>query len=168
MDYQDAVISKLIEKFEAEGPAELSGKYRYGDILIAPKSELPICTIAKTGTNVMPASNMEDQHMMSMVINVIYDYTQDLTQDHDIIAGVNSLYDLIEGRDSNYQLKPDSLLYILRKYQTLDNNLWISVGPQEQTQVAYGIGSQRRGPGIFSIEAAIRFTVRADLSRPGL
>ena len=168
MHYEDAVIKKLIEKFELEGPAKLARKYRYGDIFVMPKSDLPLVTIAKTGTITTPASNMESEYMMSMAINVIYDFTSDLRQDRTLQAGINSVYDLIEGRDENYQLKPESLLYILQKYQVLDNNLWIMAAPNDRIETVYGIGNQRRGPGIFSVEGLIRFNVKAHLQRPGL
>lgn len=166
MDYKDPFITKLIEKFNAEGPEELRHKYKYGDVLIVPKDELPIVTIAKQNLSVGDASNYEDDHVVGIIMNVLYDYTKDLTQDYDIVAGVNSLYGWCEGRGSDYQLLPKTLLAVLRKYQVLDKNVWISIGPSETTRVDYGIGRERRGQGIFSVEAAIRFNIHAHLIRP--
>ena len=97
-EYRDPIIDKLIEKLEAEGPDQLNGKYYNGDVLLVPKSELPICSIAKDTTQVGPASNMEDDHYMPMVLNVLYDYTSDLDQSSDLVAGVTGLYKMMEGR----------------------------------------------------------------------
>jgi hypothetical protein len=159
-EYKDPIIAKLIEKFEAEGPTELRGHYFHGDILLVPKREMPAVSIAKDETRIYPASNMEDEHYMPLVINVIYDWTKDLDQSSELAAGVTGLYKLVEERDSDYQLVSNSLAYVLRKYQTLDDDVWISVGPNEQLQINYGLGIERRGPGIFSVEAVIRCSVK--------
>ncbi len=172
-EYRDPIIDKIIEKLEAEGPAELRGKYYNGDVLLVPKSELPICSIAKDTTRIFPADNMTDDNLMPLVLNVLYDYTSDLDQSSDLVAGVNGLYKMLEGRGAGagpYDLNTDSLAYVLRKYQTLDagNNLWLQVGPNEETAIDYGLGIERRGPGIFSVEGVIRFSARVHTTRPGV
>lgn len=166
MDYKDPIITKLMEKLNTEGPSELRTKYIYGDVLIVPKDELPVCTIAKNNLMVLPDTNLEDLHIIPIVMNIIYDYTNDLTQDHQIVAGVNSLYKICEGRDATYQLDTDSIMSVLRKYTQLDDNAWISIGQNEQTRIDYGIGQERRGAGIFSVEARIRFNVTLHLIKP--
>lgn len=174
-EYRDPIIDKIIEKLEAEGPSELVGKYYNGDVLLVPKSELPICSIAKDTTRISPADNMTDDNLMPLVLNVLYDYTSDLDQSSDIVAGVTGLYKMLEGRGQDdgagpYDLNANSIAYILRKYQTLDaaNNLWLQVGPSEETQIDYGLGIERRGPGIYSVEGVIRFSARVHTVRPGL
>lgn len=166
-EYRDPIIEKLIEKLNAEGPSMLNGKYEHGDTLRAPVEDLPKATISKDLTRMMPASNMEDDQFMPMVINVIYNATRDYTQSSDLQAGLTTLYGICEGRNSDYTLKEDTLAYVLRKYQKLDNNLFISIGQNEELSINYGMGIERRGPGIFSVEAVLRFNVRFIQMRPG-
>lgn len=173
-EYRDPIIDKIIEKLEAEGPEQLRGKYYNGDVLLVPKSELPVCSIAKDTTAIAAADNATDDHVMPLVLNVLYDYTSDLDQSSDIVAGVTGLYRMMEGRGEDsgagpYDLNASSISYILRKYQSLDpaNNLWLSVGPNERITIDYGLGIERRGPGIYSMESVIRFSARAHILRPG-
>lgn len=159
-EYHDSIIAKLIEKLNDEGPEELRNRYYYGDVLIVPKSELPVCSVAKNATRIRPADNLTDEHLVEIVINVLWDYTEDLGQSTDLVAGSTSLYEVVEGRDENYQLRSGTIAYVLRKYQQLDTDMWLAVGPNEVVSIDYGMGINRRGPGIFSVEAVVRVTVR--------
>lgn len=163
--YKDPIVQKILDKFEDEGPQELKGHYYNGDVTDVPKEELPVCSLAKDNLIVEPASNMEDEHRISLVANVIIDWTQDLNRDFNIVAGSQQLYDLMEGRNDDYTLKPTSLLYILRKYQKLDTNLWLSVGQGERVNGDYGLAEGRRGPGIFSLEGVLRFNAILHVER---
>lgn len=165
-EYRDSVITKLIEALEAAGPEELVGRYRYGDVLLPPKEELPICAVIKDNTVVSPASNMEDEHQMQLVLNILYDWSRDLSQSFDLTAGSNSLYDYIEGRDDSYQLKEKTLLRVLRSKVKLDNNLFLALGQNQRVEIDYGMGIEKRGSGIFSIEAMVRFTARLHIAKP--
>lgn len=159
-EYKDPVIAKLIEKLEAEGPERLRGKYYNGDVGIVPKSEMPVCSIAKDATKMRPADNMTTEHYMPLVINVIWDATEDIGQSEDIVSGVNSLYEVVEGRDETYQLAEETIAYVLMKYHNLDDNLWLAVGPNEEVDIDYGLGINRRGRGIHSLEAVIRVSAK--------
>jgi len=167
--YKDPVIQKLIDVLEADGPADLKGKYHHGDVLVPAKSDLPMVTIARDRTRITQASDLEDDNIMPLVINILYDYTRDLTNDFDVAAGVTSLYQLVEERDEvNYRIKPGTIAWVLRNKQQLANKLWLAVGPNEVLDIDYGLGVERRGPGIFSVESVIRITARAHTARPGV
>ncbi len=163
--YYDPIIKKVIEMLEAGGPTKLHGRYMNGDVLLPNKSDLPICYITKDQVSAAPANTMEDEHLQLLVATVILDFTQDLNEASNIVAGVPDLWQMVEARDDDYQLLTDTLLYQLRNSQQLDDKMWIGVG--SPVQINYGMGIERRGPGIFSIEATIRFTVRLHLPRPG-
>jgi len=164
--YRDPIIEKLLDLFRGDNGPKNIKKYFNGDVLIAPKSDLPLISIAKDATDVGAASNMEDDHLLPMTLTVLYDYTKDLSRASDVVAGSPGLYKIIEERDAEtYQLAANSVLGILRANQTLDNKLWIAVGPNEKIQVRYGLGVNRRGPGIYSVEAVVRFNVRTHLPR---
>lgn len=167
--YKDPVIQALIDALEAGGPVELKGKYYHGDVLVPAKSDLPMVTIARDRTRITQASDLEDDNLMPLVINILYDYTRDLTNDFDVQAGSTSLYQLVEEREpSNFSVKPNTISWVLRNKQQLANKLWLAVGPNEALDINYGIGVERRGPGIFSVEAVIRITARAHTPRPGV
>lgn len=167
--YKDPVIEALITVLDAEGPAELKGKYRHGDVIVPAKSDLPMVTISRDRTRITQASDLEDDNIMPLVINVLYDYTQDLTNDFDVQAGVTSLYRLVEERDpANYRVLPGTIAWVLRNKQQLANKLWLAVGPNESLDIDYGLGVERRGPGIFSVESVIRISARAHTARPGV
>lgn len=167
-EYRDPILQKLIDTLEAEGPSDLVGHYRQGDVIAVSKEELPVVTVTKASTRMGAASNQEDDQLMPVVINVIYDFMRDLTQSSDLEVGMTTLYGYCEGRsDTDYTLLPDSLAYILRKYPKLDDNLYISVGPNEELSINYGMGIERRGKGIFSVEAVLRFNMRFQQNRPG-
>lgn len=165
MSYRDPVISKVIEMLEKSGPTQLKGHYMNGDVLLPQKRQLPLCYITKDQVLAQPANNMEDEHLMLLVATVILDTADTIKDAYDIVQGVPDLWEMCEERDpTTYQLKTDTLLYQLRNSQVLDNKVWIGLGTP--VQINYGIGIERRGPGIFSIEATIRFTVRLHLPAP--
>lgn len=163
--YYDPIITKVIEMLEANGPTKLHGRYVNGDVLLPNKSELPMCYITKDQVLAQPANNMEDEHLQMLVATVILDFTGDLNEASNIVAGVPDLWQICEGRDENYQLLSDTMLYQLRNSQQLDDKMWLGLGTP--VQINYGMGIERRGPGIFSIEATIRFTIRLHLPAPG-
>lgn len=164
--YKDPIISKVIEVLNATGPSKLEGRYIHGDVLLPNKGDLPICYVTKDQVTAAPANSMEDEHQQLMVATVILDFTGDLNEAYDMVAGVSELFEMCEARDEQYRLKENSLLYVLRKNQQIDNNFWLGVG--SAVQINYGMGVERRGPGIFSIEATIRFTARLHLPQPGI
>lgn len=167
--YKDPVLTALINALEENGPPELKGKYYYGDVMLVPKDQLPICSVARDRTRIGQASDLEDDNLMPLVINILYDYTADLTNDYNVVAGVNSLYRLVEARNpSNYAILPGTIAWVLRNKQQLANKLFLAVGPSEVLDIDYGLGVERRGPGIFSVESVIRVSARAHTPRPGV
>jgi hypothetical protein len=169
-EYRDPIIQKIIDVLEPLGPSRLVGRYVNGDVLLPNESELPMCYIAKDTTVSQPADNMEDEHLQSIVATVIYSANESLNGLYDQVAGTPELYEMMEGRTDDYLLKHDTLLYFATKNQQLDDKLWIGVGNQSggnnAVAVNYGLGVNRRGPNIFSVEATMRFTVRLHLPNP--
>lgn len=163
--YTDPIVDKLIEKLDASGPVELRKKYFKGDVWIPPQSQLPICSIAKSGLVVTPASNTQDNHEMELVLNVIWKYTRELNSSFNLTSASNALYEVVEGRNADYTLKSDTILAILRDNQRLDDNLFLAVGRSQRIQVEYGLGIERRGRNIFSVEAVVRVNARAIINR---
>lgn len=164
-DYRDPIIQKIIDDvLEANGPSELSGHYINGDVLLPNKSELPLCYVTKDTVTNSPANNMETDDVQSLVAVIVYDFTQDYNDAYNIVAGSTGLMELCEARNDDYTLRSDSLLYLLQKNTQVANKFWIGVGTP--VVINYGLGIERRGPGIFSVEATIRFNARLHLPSP--
>lgn len=163
--YKDPIIEKIITHLKAANIPRIK-EYYNGDLVVPAKSHMPLIYVAKDTTSISEADNLEDEHTMPMVATVIYDMTQDIGRSYNMVAGASGLYEIVEGRNADYSLKTNTLAYVLRDKQVLDAKLWIGVG--SPVAISYGIGVNRRGPGIFSVEAVVRFTVRLHTNRPGL
>ena len=163
--YRDPIVAKVIKFLEDNGPSKLRGRYIHGDVLLPNKTELPLCYVTKDQVAVTSANNMEDEHTQALVATIILDHTQDLKEAYDLVGGISELWEFIEARDPvTNQLLPTTFLYQLRLQQQLEDKFWIGLGTP--VTVNYGMGIERRGPGIFSIEATVRFTVRLHLPNP--
>lgn len=172
-EYRDPILKELIEMLEEYGPEELKGHYHYGDVLAPNKSELPVVSVAKQGTVVKSDGTMLDTHTTSIVMAIIYDWTQDLDQSFDLVRGSNGLYELCEGREEddtspNYlYVRDDTLVYAIQNHQKLADNLFISIG-DEGLLVDYGLGWEKRGTNIFSVEGILRFNIQLTQARANL
>lgn len=166
-EYKDPIIKALVEMFEADGPTELINHYYYGDMLMPNKPDLPIVSIARDGTRVVSDGTMQDRLVHSFVMSVIYDFTKDLDQSFDLVRGTTGLYKLYQEMDDNFRIKAGTLIYALRKNQKLGNNLFISIN-DDGLLVDYGIGVEKRGFNIFSVEGIVRFNVESTQQKANL
>lgn len=167
VEYRDPLLKALIDMLEVDGPPELINHYIYGDTLAPAKSSLPVASVARDGTIILSDGTMQDRHVTSIVLAVIVDFTADLNTSFDLTRGTNKLYELIEARDENLQLKTGTIAYALRKNQKLADNLFISIN-DEGLQVDYGLGIEKRGDNIFSVEGILRFTIEVTQQKPNL
>lgn len=161
--YRDPVIAAVIDLLEAEGSPELKGRYYYGDILLAPRGQMPFCSIAIDNQAITSADSGNDVAVIPLVINVVVETTKDV-HSWDVMAGTNKLYDLLCGRNADYSLKSTSIAGIIRKHAEVPGGqLFLGI---ENTPLSadFGIGVDRRGAGIFSIEGTLR--VNAALYTP--
>lgn len=166
-EYRDPILKALIDMLEAEGPSELVNHYIYGDTLAPAKSALPVVSVARDGTRILSDGTMQDRHVTAIVMAVIVDYTVDLNTSFDLSRGTSQLYELIEARDEERRLKPKTLAYALRDNQKLGNNLFISVN-DDGLLIDYGLGVEKRGSNIFSVEGILRFNVESTQKKPNL
>ncbi len=166
-EYYDPILEALIVMLEAEGPTELQGHYVYGDVLAPNRSELPVVSVAKQGTVIQTDGTMQDVHVSSIVMAIIYDWTQDLDQSFDLVRGTTGLYKLIEERNPDFSIKANTLSYALRDNQKLAENLFISIR-DEGLRIDYGLGWEKRGSNIFSVEGILRFNIELTQPKPNL
>lgn len=158
--YRDPIISTYEDLIKA-GTSSIKFFYQ-GEPIRVPASNLPCAIIAKRETRVGTLTNAEDEHGIAMSITVIADIRQDLSTEESIakaVAGVATLYDIIEGRNADYSLKDESVLGILRSTPVVDaaNNLRTDLGTV--TRVDYGATLRDRAQEEWSIEARVDFVV---------
>lgn len=157
MNYQDPVISRYIELLKSRTGGTIKAWYQ-GEPVRLPNSELPCALISKRETRVGAVSNAEDQHEIALSITIVADVRSDLTTEsgaQSAVAGIATLYDLMEGRNADYALKDTSILGILRSNIDADpgRNLRTDLG--SVTRVDYGATLRDRAQEQWSIEARV-------------
>jgi hypothetical protein len=155
--YIDPIMRKYADVIGAATPA-FKAVY-YGDPIRIPMSALPALIIAKVDTRVSNMTNAEDMHQIRLSFTVVADIHDTLNEDKRMVAGVNDLYNLMEGRsDDTYQLTPTSLLGILRHNVEIDpaNNLRTDLNTM--SRVDYGMTMGKRKEAAWSIEGTLEIT----------
>lgn len=156
--YQDPVLNKYIDLIKANTGAIKT--FFQGEPLRIPNCDLPCAIISKRETRVGPLTNAEDQHEMQISITVIADVRKDLSTDEDIahvVAGVSTLYDIMEGRNEDLTLKDESLLAILRHNIAVDLAHQLRTDLGSVTRIDYGTTLRDRPREQWSIEARVDF-----------
>lgn len=154
-DYKDPVLAKYGSLIDA---TKRFKRIFYGDPIRIAASELPAIVLAKVDTVAGKFTNAEDIHQMRISFTVVTDVRDTISEDKTMVRGVNELYNLVEGRLSNYQLRTDSLLYILRHNEIVDaaNNLRTDLSTM--SKVDYGMTMGKRQEGAWSIEGTLEIT----------
>lgn len=156
--YQDPVIAQYIALLKAKC-GDLVAFYE-GEPIKIPMSDLPCVMVSKRTTSVGPLTNADDEHAIGMAITLITDVRSDLSTDEDIakvVAGVSSLYRLMEGRNTDYTLLDSSILGVLRHNPVVDaaNNLRTDLSTV--TKVDYSQTLQGRPGQEWHVEARVDF-----------
>lgn len=140
------------------GNKEIKGVY-YGEPIRIPKSSLPALIVAKVDTTVVHQNNVEDLHHIRLAITIVTDIRDTISEDKTMVAGVNALYNLMEGRnESDYTLKADSVLYILRHNVEVDSARNLRTDLDSMTRVEYGMTMGKRAENEWSIEGMLEIT----------
>lgn len=154
--YQDPILKKygdLIVQYNKE-----IKRVYFGDPIRVGASELPCLILAKVDTRVANFTNVEDRHSVRISITLVTDVRDSISEDKTMVRGVNSLYDLMEGRNADYSLKANSILGIVRHNVELDvgNNLRTDLS--SVTSVDYGMTVGKRKESGWSIEGMLELT----------
>jgi hypothetical protein len=164
--YDDPILRKIIDVLEADGPAELKGRYNTSDPGVVNKSQLakPMVFVTYDYQGVMDTAGGEIGTTLRVMINVVVDMTKDFYQGLNATAHMRAT-GLAIGRDSEtFDILSNSIMGALRKNQELASNLWIDVGSITEVEP----DSIPRGKGIITSEMLIRVNVRHEQLRPGL
>ena len=154
--YQDPVITKYIDAIKSVCGG-FCKVYYIEDPIRVPATNLPCLIISSDETRIAQSTNAEDEHAMAFILTVVTDIRQDIQDDKMVSGSKRRLKDIVEGRDTNYKLKTNSLLHILRNNVNIDvaNNLRTSL--TTITRIDYGITVDKRQPDAWGIEAQIEF-----------
>jgi hypothetical protein len=158
MSYNDPIIQKYIDLIKAHTSAITT--FYQGEPIRIPQSSLPCAIISKRQTRVGPLTNAEDEHGIGMSITVITDIRSDLSTEDgaaNAVAGISTLYDIIEGREDDLTLKDQSILAILRSNLLVDDTYGLRTDLGTSTTVEYGTTLRDRAQEQWSIEARVDF-----------
>ena len=169
--YRDPIIKAVVDLLEPNADSRLKGHYYYGDVLLVPKSMLPICSVSIDTEAVTTVNSLEDESKVPLVINVLTDWNDQGGKDFDLQSGTNMLYEIIAARNDDFTFRADSMLGLLRSAQGVQpvQNQKIYLGIDDDRVTAdFGIGVERRGAGIFSIEGTIHITATINTPASGI
>lgn len=166
MSYTDPVLQAYIRLIQSKTGAFKT--FYQGEPIRIPSSNYPCAMISRRQTRVGPTSNAEDGHEMALSITVIADVRSDLSSTDSaeaVVAGISTLYDLIEGRNDDLSLKDESLLAILRSNLIVDEAHVLRTDLGSITTVDYGATLRERAPDAWSIEARVDIVANLILPR---
>jgi hypothetical protein len=156
--YKDPIITAYEALLKSKNGAIKS--YYQGEPIRIPATNLPCAIISKRETRAGTLTNSEDEHGIAMSITIIADVRKDLSTEQDIaqvVAGVATLYDIMEGRDEDLTLKDTSVLDILRSNIMVDSAHGLRTDLGSVTRVDYGQTLRDRAPEEWTIEARVDF-----------
>lgn len=168
-NYEDPILRRVKELLDKNGPKELRGRWSIGESLNLPANSLPRGFISYDTTNVDNASNATIREMSSVIVSVAVDMKKEFNTTNDRSDSHEQVIGLIAARREDLSLTDDCVLGCLMKHQDLDveQNLWINTDGATM-EVDFGIGVEKRGPGIVTAEGLVRFQITHDGIMPSL
>ena len=169
--YTDPILGRIIQHLQDNMDKSYVKTWHQGDVLLLPKSDLPAVSVAYDYNNILASDNLHDGSDRDVVISIIVDHTErSMWESWDIMAGQMELYEITAGMQPLSNNKAERAKYIEgcmaavltdRAKQDLGNGIFLNV-TNNNLNFEYGIGVERRGEGIFSIEATCRIVVTVD------
>lgn len=156
VQYQDPILKKYADTIHAAN--KQFKRVYFGDPMRVGVSETPALILAKVDTNVINMTNVEDRHAVRISLTVVSDIRNTISDDKLMVSGINSLYDIMEGRDEDtYELKPSSLLYVIRHNVEIDVGKNLRTDLSTITRIDYGMTFDKRLPNSWAIEGMLEF-----------
>lgn len=162
--YKDPVLQKIIDLMEAHGPAELKGRWGIGESMNLSAGSLPQAFVSYDTVQITDASSGTIEFSNNVVITVVVDMKGEFQSPVSNVESHNQVIELIARRDEDLKIRTDSIVGCLREHQDVTPNLWIDDGMP--TMIDYGIGIEKRGPGIVTAEASVHFVVTNEQRKP--
>jgi hypothetical protein len=130
----------------------------YGEPQKFPSVDIPCIFISKRATNADALTDTEDQHNMAITITVVTDIRSDLTTqdaEQNVVAGIATLYDIMEGRNEDYTLKDTAILNILRHNFVASGSPQLITDLDSVTHVDYMKTLSNRAPQQWTVQASV-------------
>lgn len=128
-DYRDPIIEKYLDLLKDNLGSKIR-KYFNGIPSIIAQSECPAIAIGIERTEMKPYTTEEDEHRISLVLVLITDIRESLSNNYRMDQGISQVLDIFMGRNSDYTLKSNSIAKIIRDNRNIDltNHLKTDVG----------------------------------------
>lgn len=169
--YRDPIITKLIALFEAHGPAELKGKYYYGNLFALPQNQnvLPAVFISEVRDQGSREGTGRDGSRKQYQVNVSVELKKEWGRSAKAVETHMDIQRYLCGMDeTTFDWLPDSFMAILRANEVLDGEHKLYIDLDSITDATILPGVEARGVGIFTYEGMIQFQVRHNQLRPTL
>lgn len=153
IQYRDPIMKKYADLITAN--TSNFKRIYFGDPIRIGVSELPALIISKTKTDISNETNAGDLHNVKLTFTIVTDIRETISDDRDMVRGIDSLYNICEGRNDDYTLKTDSLAYILRHNVELDIAHQLRTDLNTVTSFDYGMTIGKRTPTAWAIEATV-------------
>lgn len=126
-------------------------------------SELPALFIAPITSASVLADTVRDTQTYTIDVGVIIDAKQELRKYKKEMVGTQFLTEIMEAKDSDGQLKTNTVLYVLRNNLTLDSNWMMG----NETSIDYSMSRRAapEGEQWTTKEAVCRFSIIRILTR---
>ena len=157
--YRDPIIQKYIDLIQSN--TNIFKTFYFGDPIKVPTSSLPALIITKTMTEATEFDSANDQHDIQLTFTVITDIRNDIMDDKTLVAGTNSLYFILEGRDlTTLTLNSNSLLNILRHNVDINQGVKLYTDVGVKTKISYQMTIGKRDQGAYGIEGSITIVAK--------
>ena len=153
--YEDPILEKVLDLIDHNNQ-DVKGFFQ-GDPLLIPRSSLPAIIASKDTTNIADVSSGEDEHIMGVVLTLVVDVRDTINDVSGLGASWTQLYDMFEGRGSDYILKAKSIIDILRGNANLTQNAHIDT--TNPMIIDYGLTVGKRGERSIAVEGNVSFNV---------
>lgn len=169
--YRDPIIKKLIAIFEEHGPAELKGKYYYGNLFALPQNQnvLPAVFIHERRDQGSPEGTGRDRSRKTYEINISVELKKEWGRSSKAVETHMDIQRYLCGMDeTTFDWLEDSFMYLLRAHSVLDGEHKLYIDLDSITDATILPGVEARGVGIFTYEGMIQFQVRHNQLRPSI
>jgi len=152
MNYTDPILKKIRDLIKNNNNKIKT--YYYGDPDSIPTQSLPACILSVDSIDIDTETSYEDRQHINLSITVEVDLRSDWNKNPESTAGYSTLYELVNGRSSDYSFNSDALLNILRHNQQVDSDLTIDL--DSPLTVEFPKSLKQRGNDLFTIQAVIK------------
>lgn len=154
-NYNDPIIQKYLDLIK-DNRSDIK-RFFNGIVTKVAASECPCIMIGIDNLEINDFSNVEDEHRINLILTLVTDVRRNFADTVRIDDGISKVVEILTGRESDYKLKNESILNILRNNVSIDttNNLRTDIGTiTAVTPKEVAIG---RMPDYWSAEGSIKF-----------